>query len=76
MIVSMEFLVASGIGWVTACGIYLMLRGRSFPVVLGPVLLGYAVNVFIFAMGRLWRTPADPRAAAERWPTRCRRRWC
>lgn len=51
---TMEFLVASGIGWVTACGIYLMLRGRTFPVVLGLTLLGYAVNVFIFAMGRLW----------------------
>jgi len=52
---SMEFLVATGIGWVTACGIWLLLRGRSFPVVLGLSLLGYAVNVFIFAMGRLWR---------------------
>jgi multicomponent K+:H+ antiporter subunit C len=52
--VSMEFLVATGIGWVTACGIWLMLRGRSFPVVLGLSVLGYAVNVFIFAMGRLW----------------------
>ncbi|MDP1532665.1 MAG: Na+/H+ antiporter subunit C [Rubrivivax sp.] len=51
---TMEFLVASGIGWVTACGIYLLLRGRTFPVVLGLTLLGYAVNVFIFAMGRLW----------------------
>jgi len=51
---SMEFLVASGIGWVTFCGIYLLLRGRSFPVVLGLTLIGYAVNVFIFAMGRLW----------------------
>ncbi len=51
---SMEFLVATGIGWVTACGIYLLLRGRTFPVVLGLTLLGYAVNVFIFAMGRLW----------------------
>ncbi|MCX7659294.1 MULTISPECIES: Na+/H+ antiporter subunit C [Caldimonas] len=50
----MEFLVATGIGWVTACAIYLMLRGRTFPVVLGLSLLGYAVNVFIFAMGRLW----------------------
>jgi multicomponent K+:H+ antiporter subunit C len=56
--VSMEFLVASGIGWVTACGIWLLLRGRSFPVVLGLSLLGYAVNVFIFAMGRLWRDAA------------------
>ena len=51
---SMEFLVSTGIGWVTACGIYLLLRGRSFPVVLGLTLLGYGVNVFIFAMGRLW----------------------
>ena len=51
---SMEFLLATGIGWVVAVGIYLMLRGRTFPVVLGLSLLGYAVNVFIFAMGRLW----------------------
>lgn len=55
MTLSLEFLVASGIGWVTACGIYLMLRGRTFPVVLGLTLLGYAVNVFIFAAGRLWQ---------------------
>jgi multicomponent K+:H+ antiporter subunit C len=56
--ISMEFLVASGIGWVTACGIYLLLRGRSYPVVLGLTLIGYAVNVFIFAMGRLWHNAA------------------
>jgi multicomponent K+:H+ antiporter subunit C len=54
MMISMEFLLASGIGWVTACGIYLLLRGRSFSVVLGLSVIGYAVNVFIFAMGRLW----------------------
>ena len=52
---SLEFLVASGIGAVTAAGIYLILRGRTWPVVLGMSLLGYAVNVFIFAMGRLWQ---------------------
>jgi multicomponent K+:H+ antiporter subunit C len=51
---TMEFLVASGIGWIVAVGLYLMLRGRSFTVVLGLSLLGYAVNVFIFSMGRLW----------------------
>lgn len=51
--ISMEFLVATGIGVVTAAGIYLLLRGRTFPVVLGLSLLGYAVNIFIFAMGRL-----------------------
>lgn len=54
MNISLEFLVATGVGWVTACGIYLMLRGRTFPVVLGLTLLSYAVNVFIFATGRLW----------------------
>jgi multicomponent K+:H+ antiporter subunit C len=53
-VISMEFLLATGIGWTVACGIYLLLRGRSFSVVLGLTLLGYAVNVFIFAMGRLW----------------------
>jgi multicomponent K+:H+ antiporter subunit C len=52
--VSLEFLVATGIGMVTAAGIYLVLRGRTWPVVIGLSLLGYAVNVFIFAMGRLW----------------------
>ena len=52
---SMEFLLATGIGWVTACGLWLLLRGRSFTVVLGLSVLGYAVNLFIFSMGRLWR---------------------
>ena len=51
---SMEFLFASGIGFVTAAGVYLLLRARSFPVVLGLTLLGFAVNVFIFITGRLW----------------------
>jgi multicomponent K+:H+ antiporter subunit C len=49
----MEFLVASAVGIMTAAGIYLVLRGRTFPVVLGLALLTYAVNVFLFAMGRL-----------------------
>ena len=51
--ISLEFLVATGIGVVTASGTYLLLRGRTFPVVLGLSLIGYAVNVFIFSMGRL-----------------------
>jgi multicomponent K+:H+ antiporter subunit C len=58
MMLSMEALVASGIGLVSATGIYLLLRGRSFPVVLGLSVLGYAVNVFIFVMGRLWQGAA------------------
>jgi len=49
----MELLVASAIGILTAGGIYLMLRLRTFPVILGLSLLTYAVNVFLFASGRL-----------------------
>ena len=49
----MEMLLSSALSIVTACGIYLILRGRTFSVVLGLSLLGYAVNLFIFAMGRL-----------------------
>lgn len=49
----MELLVASGVGMATATGIYLLLRARTFPVVLGLTFLSYAVNVFLFATGRL-----------------------
>jgi len=49
----MEALLASLIGALTAAGVYLALRGRTFPVVLGLTLLSYAVNLFLFAMGRL-----------------------
>lgn len=49
----MEFLVATAIGVLTAAGVYLLLRGRTFPVILGLSLLSYAVNVFLFSMGRL-----------------------
>ena len=46
----MELLVASAIGIMTAGGIYLVLRLRTFPVILGISLLTYAVNVFLFAL--------------------------
>jgi Multisubunit Na+/H+ antiporter, MnhC subunit len=49
----MELMIAIGLGIVTACGLYLVLRGRTFPVVLGLSLVSYAVNLFILAMGRL-----------------------
>lgn len=63
----MEFLLASALGIVTACGVYLTLRGRTFPVVLGLSLISYAVNVFIFAMGRLVSggAPVISQSAAE-----------
>ena len=49
----MEMLVASAVGTLTAGGVYLILRLRTFPVILGLALLSYAVNVFLFASGRL-----------------------
>ena len=49
----MEFLVSSAVGLATAVGIYLVLRAQTFPVVLGLTFLSYAVNVYLFAMGRL-----------------------
>jgi multicomponent K+:H+ antiporter subunit C len=49
----MEALYAFCVGLLTACGIFLMLRGRTFPVVVGLTLLSYGVNLFLFASGRL-----------------------
>ncbi len=49
----MEMIVASTIAVLTAGGVYLLLRLRTFPVILGLALLSYAVNVFLFASGRL-----------------------
>jgi multicomponent K+:H+ antiporter subunit C len=49
----MELVLSLGIGVLAAAGVWLMLRPRSFQVALGLSLLSYAVNLFIFAMGRL-----------------------
>jgi len=49
----MEALVAIAIGVLVAAGLYLLLRARTFPVLLGVTLLSYAVNLFLFASGRL-----------------------
>jgi multicomponent K+:H+ antiporter subunit C len=49
----MEAVIATGIGLLTACGLYLILQARSFSVVLGLTLLSYAVNLLIFFSGRL-----------------------
>jgi multicomponent K+:H+ antiporter subunit C len=49
----MELLLASALGLLTTAGLYLILRKRTFPVIVGLTLLSYAVNVFIFISGRL-----------------------
>lgn len=51
--ISLELLLASAIGLLSATGIYLLLRARTFPVVLGLAMIGYAVNLFLFAVGRI-----------------------
>jgi multicomponent K+:H+ antiporter subunit C len=54
-----EILTAVAIGVLTTAGVYLMLRTRTFSVLLGLTLLSYAVNFFVFASGRL-RVGAPP----------------
>jgi len=54
-----EVVIASAIGVLTACGVWLLLRPRTFQVAVGLSMLSYAVNLFIFAMGRL-RVGAAP----------------
>jgi multicomponent K+:H+ antiporter subunit C len=49
----MEPLVAVFVGVLAGAGVFLVLRARTFDLVLGLTLLSYAVNVLIFAMGRL-----------------------
>ena len=49
----MEAVFAITLGVLTASGVYLLLRARIFPVVMGLTLISYAVNLFIFSMGRL-----------------------
>ncbi len=50
---TLELLLAIGLGVLTGSGVWLLLRARTFDVILGLTLLSYAVNVFIFLTGRL-----------------------
>lgn len=49
----MEITFALIIGSLTFAGVYLVLRARTFPVVVGLTLLSYGVNLFLFSTGRL-----------------------
>lgn len=49
----MEIVYALAIGALTGSGVWLLLRPRTFQVIMGLSLLSYAVNLFIFGMGRL-----------------------
>jgi multicomponent K+:H+ antiporter subunit C len=45
--------MAITIGVLTALGVYLVLRARSYSVILGIMMLSYAVNLFLLSMGRI-----------------------
>jgi multicomponent K+:H+ antiporter subunit C len=55
----MEVVLSVAIGVLTACGVWLVLRTRTFQVIIGLTLLSYAVNLFIFSTGGL-RIGAEP----------------
>jgi multicomponent K+:H+ antiporter subunit C len=64
----MELLLATATGLLAGAGVWLLLRPRTFDVILGLTLLSYAVNFFIFCMSR----PAagrPPILTPERLPT-------
>ena len=49
----MELVLSLGIGILTASGVWLILRPRTYQVIIGLSLLSYAVNLFIFSVGGL-----------------------
>jgi multicomponent K+:H+ antiporter subunit C len=49
----MEIILATGIGVLATSGVWLLLRPRTYQVIIGLTLISYAVNLFIFCMGRL-----------------------
>ncbi|MBE7527952.1 MAG: Na+/H+ antiporter subunit C [Nitrosomonas sp.] len=49
----MELILSLGIGVLVGSGVWLLLRPRTFQVIIGLGLISYAVNLFIFSMGRL-----------------------
>jgi multicomponent K+:H+ antiporter subunit C len=49
----MEVLLALVIGVLGGAGVWLVLRPRTFQVIMGLTLMGYSVNLFIFSMGSL-----------------------
>ena len=47
----MEIVISLAIGVLAGAGVWLVLRPRTFQVLIGLTLLSYAVNLFIFAVG-------------------------
>ena len=65
----MELILALAIGVLTGSGVWLLLRPRTFQIILGLSLLSYAVNLFIFSMGRLGLAEGQEPVLAPGVPT-------
>jgi multicomponent K+:H+ antiporter subunit C len=55
----MQLILAIGIGVLIGSGVWLLLRPRTYQVIIGLSLISYGVNLFIFSMGQL-RVNAPP----------------
>lgn|SRR5690606_33002968 len=73
----MELLLSIAIGALVSSGVWLLLRPRTYQVIMGLSLLSYAVNLFIFITGRLHMNaapvvekggPVDPAAFTDPTP--------
>ncbi|HNP51645.1 multisubunit potassium/proton antiporter PhaC subunit [Nitrosomonas nitrosa] len=73
----MELILSLGIGVLVGSGTWLLFRPRTYQVIIGLALLSYAINLFIFSMGRLTvnappviqpGTEIDPAAFADPIP--------
>lgn len=49
----MEIVLAIAIGALAGSGVWLLLRPRTYQVIIGLSMLSYAVNLFILSMGRV-----------------------
>ena len=49
----MEIVLATAIAFLAGSGVWLLLRPRTFQVIVGLSLASYAVNLFILVMGRV-----------------------
>ena len=49
----MEVVISLAVGVLASAGVWLLLRPRTFQVLIGLSLMSYAVNLFIFSVGSL-----------------------
>lgn len=65
----MELILAIGMGVFVGSGVWLLLRPRTYQVIIGLSLIAYGVNLFIFSMGRLQINAAPVLASGAVNPT-------